>query len=105
MTQDELRKILFKTDDPAFVKFLAELGGNLGRSRETVVSEFRPDNERRLCYLLKQPTEEEKRTQAATISAEAATTSAQASKKSALASIVSAIVALLAAIAAWCRTC
>jgi len=89
MNIQELENALDKMTEVEFPEFVERFGGGY-RDRQSVVDAFvqNPGLERRLCQLLKLPTEDEKRTQTAL-------DAARSSKRSATAAIVSAIVALI----------
>lgn len=95
MTPDELNAKLNKMSDDDFKKFVAKYGGGY-EDRQRLVRDFSENpahGERRLCYLLGLPTEEERRTKATIDSAKSA-------KNSSLAAAVSALIALMSLVVA-----
>jgi hypothetical protein len=81
MTIEELKALL---DDPrVFSRFKESYGAAGGNAVDWFVGEFarQPQLEKKYCWLLNRPTEEEKRTKAIVESAEIASESASAAKR------------------------
>lgn len=93
MNPKELERRLGEMSEVQFVEFVREFGGGF-TDRQAVVRALvdKPSLERRLCQLLSMPTEDEKRTLAAT-------DAARSSKRSAIAAIISAAIAVLSLLA------
>lgn len=105
MNRKELEKLLSEKSDGEFKEFVKNFGGD-HQNRESIVRAFvdDPTLERRLCQLLDQPTEEEKRTRATVDAATSAKRAATSAKRSATAAMISVVIALLAVLFQSCPT-